>query len=180
MRPIKDFDKVTPRGTYKRLEAGGYVLRILSAKDCHKQGEKENSYLAIVYDIAEGPEAGRYKDESPENDYRHMVRNSYKEKALSSFKQFTEAVEASNAGYKWAWAEETLVGKLVGVEFGYEEYEANDGSVKERLYVNNFLPVDSIRAGDFKVPELKKLPESKKTASPVPGFTPLTDENVPF
>ena len=179
MKPIKNYDKVQARGTFKRLEAGGYVIRIQSAKDCHTMGETENSYLAVVYDIAEGPEAGRYKDEEPKNDFRHMVRNSYKDKALASFKQFTEAVEASNAGYKWDWDEDTLTGKIVGVEFGYEEYEANDGNIKERIYVNNFLPADCIRSGDFKVPELKKLPQSSQPAIPA-GFTQISDADVPF
>lgn len=175
MKPIKDYDKIQAAGDFERLPAGGYVIKITDIKD-----EQAKEYLRIVYDIAEGPEKGRYKDEAPENDFRHMFMRSYKDKALGMFKAFTTALEESNTGYKWDWNEAGLVGKLLGVVIGYEEYEANDGNVKERARIASCMSADRIRKGDFKVPELKKLPESQRTASPVPGFTPLGDEALPF
>jgi len=179
MRPIKDYDKVTPSGDYERLAPGGYVIRIQSVKDDKKQGESENSMLRIVYDIAEGPEAGRYKNEEPDNDYRHSFVRSYKEKALGMFKAFTNAIEESNPGYTWDWKEQGLVGKLLGVVIGYEEYEANDGNVKERQRVASCISADRVRQGDYKVPELRKLKADTATSAPVPGFTPMTDD-LPF
>lgn len=180
MKPIKDYDKVTPSGDYERLAPGGYVIRIQSVKDDKKQGESENSMLRIVYDIAEGPEAGRYKNEEPDNDYRHSFVRSYKEKALGMFKAFTNAIEESNPGYTWDWKEQGLVGKLLGVVIGYEEYEANDGNVKERQRVASCISADRVRQGDFKVPELRKLKTDTATSAPVPGFTPMTDDDLPF
>lgn len=180
MRPIKDYDKVTPSGDYERLAPGGYVIRIQSVKDDKKQGESENSMLRIVYDIAEGPEAGRYKNEEPDNDYRHSFVRSYKEKALGMFKAFTNAIEESNPGYTWDWKEQGLVGKLLGVVIGYEEYEANDGNVKERQRVASCISADRVRQGDYKVPELRKLKTDTATSAPVLGFTPMTDDDCPF
>lgn len=182
MKPIKDFDKVQASGDFERLPAGGYVIRIQSAKDDHPQGESENSMLRITYDIAEGPEAGRYKDEEPDNAYRHQFIRSYKEKALGMFKAFTNALEESNPGYKWDWKEAALPGKILGVVIGYEEYEANDGSVKERQRIASCISADRVRQGDYKVPELKKLAGSSKPApGAVPtGFVPLQDDTLPW
>lgn len=179
MRPIKDFNKVTASEGFERFQAGGYVIRITEVHD-----EAAKQYLRIIYDIAEGSEAGRYKNETPDNEYRHRFIRSYKENALGMFKAFTLAVDASNGSklteqVNDGLKEEQLVGKLLGVVFGYEEYESNDGNIKERLYVASVMSADRIRRGDFKVPELKKL----KTAagnSPVAGFTAIPDDFLPF
>lgn len=177
MRPIKNYDKIQASGDFERLPAGGYVLKIQSATD-----EPAKEYLRIVYDIAEGPEKGRYLNETAENDYRHSFIRSYKEKALGMFKAFTNALEASNPGYKWDWKEGALPGKLIGVVLGYEEYEANDGNIKERLRVASVLDAERIRKGDFKVPELKRLSTPANAApTAIPdGFTPIDDQTLPF
>lgn len=176
MKTIKDYDKVQASGDFERLAPGGYVIRIQSVTD-----DPQKEYLAIIYDIAEGPEAGRYKNEETDNDYRHRFIRSYKEKALGMFKAFTNALEDSNPGYKWDFNEKALPGKLLGIVIGYEEYEANDGTVKERTRIASCMSADRIRKGDFKVPELRKLKtEHSTTGSPVPGFTPMTDDDVPF
>lgn len=177
MRPIKDFDKIPASGEFERLAPGGYVLRITDVAN-----DEKKEYLRFTYDIAEGPEAGRYKDETEENAYRHQFIRSYKEKALGMFKAFINAVQDSNAGYVWEWHEAALKGKLVGVVIGYEEYEANDGNIKERQRIASVMSADRIRKGDFKVPELKRLASSSSApaGSPVPGFTPITDDGIPF
>ncbi len=178
MKPIKDFDKVQASGEFERLPAGGYVIRITSAADVVDDHGNLKEYLRIVYDIAEGPEAGRYKNETADNDYRHSFIRSYKDKALGMFKAFTNALEESNPGYKWDWNEAALAGKVLGVVIGYEEYESNDGSVKERQRIASCISADRVREGDFKVPELKKL-KADKNAIPE-GFTALTDADLPF
>jgi len=179
MKPIKNYNNTPASGDFERLPAGGYVIKITTVKD-----EDEKQYLRIVYDIAEGPEAGRYKNESSENDYRHSFVRSYKETALGMFKAFILAVDASN-GTKFneriekGFPEHELVGKLLGVVFGYEEYETNAGDVKERLRVANIMPVDRIRQGEFKIPELKKLKASSEIPMPS-GFVPVADDDSPF
>ena len=175
MKPIKDYDNVKASGEYERLAPGGYVCKILEATD-----EPQKEYLRIVYDIAEGHEAGRYKDEPAENVYRHSFIRSYKEKALGMFKSFTNALEASNDGYKWDFDENKLAGKLIGIVFGYEQYEANDGTVKERLRVASTKSAEAIRKGDFRTPALKLLKDGNAAIQPtVPeGF--VSDDDYPF
>lgn len=181
MKPQKGYNNAKVSGEFERLAAGGYVIKITGVQDAD-----DKQYLKIVYDIAEGPERGRYASEEPENDFRHSFIRSYKEKALGMFKAFIRAVDESN-GTKFdeqiekGFAEQQLTGKLLGVVFGYEEYEANDGTVKERLRVASVMGADRIRKGEYKVPELKKLQTSTPaSASPVPEFTPFNDADVPF
>ena len=178
MKPIKNYNSVQASGDFERLPAGGYVIKITAAQD-----NDDKQYLRIVYDIAEGPEAGRYKNEDAEHDYRHSFVRSYKESALGMFKAFILAVDGANGTnfndrIEKGFPEHELVGKLLGVLFGYEEYEANDGTVKERLRLVRFLNIEQVRAGDFKVPDLKKLKADTPTIPE--GFTPFTDDNLPF
>lgn len=182
MKPLgKAYNDAQVSGQFERLAPGGYVIKITGVEDI-----PDKEYLRITYDIAEGPERGRYKDEAPENAYRHQFIRSYKEKALGMFKAFIQAIdetEETNFGEmaEKGIDEKHLKGVRLGVVFGYEEYEANDGNVKERLYVANCTTAEKIRNGSYKVPELKKLKTASAPAgSPVPGFTPFNDEDVPF
>ena len=182
MKPIKGYKDAKASGEFERLPAGGYVIKITAVQD---EDAPDKQYLRIVYDIAEGPEAGRYKNEDPDNDYRHAFIRSYKDTALGMLKAFLNAVDETN-GTKLGETvedgldEQALVGKTLGVVFGYEEYVANDGNVKERLYVKSCMSADRIREGDYKVPDFKRL-KTKPSASPVPeGFTALTDADLPF
>ena len=167
---------------FERLPAGGYVAKIIEVKD-----EAEKEYLRIVYDIVEGQYKGFYSDEwGKSHTFAHNFILSYKETALGMFKGRLKAIDESNGtdfvkeavtGLK----EQQLVGKLVGVVIGYEEYETDRGDVRERSYVKEVRSVDKIRTGDFKVPELKKLGEkTAKSEDAAAGFTPFTDAELPF
>lgn len=181
MEPIKGYNNAQASGDFERLPAGGYIIKITGV-----QNDEEKKYLRIVYDIAEGPERGRYKNEDAEHEYRHSFIRSYKETALGMFKAFIKAVDEANETnfdelVEKGVDEQLLKGCRLGVLFGYEEYEANDGNVKERLRLVRFLTIEQVRKGDFKVPELKKLAGSTEPAPSVPsGFTPLDDSAVPF
>ena len=110
----------------------------------------------------------------------HYIR-SYKEKALPMFKRFCECVSKSNGGYvfdsKTNTDEQSLVGKYVGILFGEEEYETNSGEVKTRLYVVREYSIEQIKAGKFKIPEIKKLASTKSNNIANAG---LTDSDANF
>lgn len=182
MKPLKGYNEAQASGDFERLAPGGYVIKIQAVQD-----NEDKQYLKILFDIAEGPERGRYKNEDAEHDYRHSFVRSYKEKALGMFKAFIRAIDESNGTNfndnieNKGLVEQQLVGKILGATIGYEEYEANDGNVKERMRITSCIPAEKVRKGEFKVPELKKLKESTTSTSTVPaGFTPLSDEDVPF
>lgn len=172
MQPIKGFDKVQASADFERLPAGGYVVTITDVKD-----EPGKSYLTITYDIAEGKFAGHFKETNADLVAIHQFIRSYKETALGMFKSFINAIEASNDGFKWSWDEGALVGKIVGVVLGEEEYENNRGEVKTGLKVRSCRSADAIRKGNYKVPEPRKIAK----ANTIPeGFTALADADLPF
>ena len=168
-------------GDFKKLPAGGYIAKITAVEN-----KEDKSYLNVTFDIAMGEFKGFYADEwGKAHPYAHTFVRSYKEKALGMFKGFLKAVDESNGTdfetrAENGFPEQELVGKTLGVVFGYEEYAANDGNIKERLYVKSCMSADRIREGDFKVPDFKRL-KTKPSASPIPeGFTALTDSDLPF
>lgn len=179
MKPIKGYNNAQASGDFEKLAPGGYVIKITGVQDAD-----DKQYLKIVYDIAEGPQAGRFKNEDAEHEFRHSFVRSYKETALGMFKAFIRAVDESN-GTKFdsriekGFPENELVGKILGIVLGEEEYENNRGEVKTGLKVKSCRAADDIRQGNFKVPELKKLEKAAQPAQ-VPGFTPLSDADLPF
>ncbi|MBQ0165361.1 MAG: hypothetical protein KBS75_09235 [Bacteroidales bacterium] len=174
MKSIPDWENVKPSADFSALPAGGYVAKIVAVTDNEKK-----EYLDIVFDIAEGPEAGRFSDDwGKEHPYAHHFIRSYKNdaKVLGMFKSFTNAVEESNSGYSWTFKEQTLVGKLIGIVVGYEEYDNDRGERKTRTYVKSLKTVQQIREGDYTVPDLKRLP----AVDAPEGFTPMSDDELPF
>lgn len=178
MRRISDWANIKESGTFERLAPGGYIVKILNVKDF-----PEKEYLKISFDIAEGEKKGFFK-KSFDNDTRDAKKwpnggsfiRSYKQTAAGMFKGFVSAVEASNKGYTFDFEEQTLVGKVVGVVVGDEEFFNQKGQVRTRTYVNAIRSVDAIKSGDYKIPELKKLDASKvTTAAATTSSAPFVD-----
>ena len=176
-----NWDGVSEAQEFKRPGPGGYIIKIVSVEDV-----EDREYLKIEYDIADGEFKNYYKDLYKSRGFwgGSFIR-SYKEKALPFFKAFKTAVEASNPHFEFKNDPQSLVGKFCGVVLAEEEYEANDGSVKKRLYVAQTRSGQVIRAGDFEVPELKKLAKKNGSDSGLigGGFTDLPaddDGELPF
>lgn len=160
-----DLNKVDlPTEGKGRLPVGGYICRIERVQDV-----MEKEYLRIDFDIFDGDHKGRYADLFEKKAFwgGNFIR-SYNDNSLPFFKAFLTAIENSNKGFEWKNNEMDLVGKMIGLVIGYEEYNKKDGTVGERTYVAQVRSVDSIRKGDFKLPELKKL---KQKSSPMDGFS---------
>lgn len=175
---------VQEAGEFPKLVAGGYVCRYTNVED-----KPDKEYLYMEFDIAEGEFKDYYKQMNENLKFwGGRLFRSYKEKAQPMFKRMCSAVTKSNPGYLFDGNtnsdEKTLVGKLVGLVLGEEEYTGNDGSLKTRLYVYAEKSVDDIRSGNFKVPPLKKLADGTPTASTTADTsfmsTEGTDEEVPF
>jgi len=178
MKKIEDWDNVKASdGDFERLAPGGYVCRITAVKDFPYNEETEKgAYLKIEYDIAEGDFTDYHKKNAEQFGWwGGTFYRSYKDSAKGMFKAFTNAIEDSN-GYTWNWEEQTLVGKIVGLVLGEEEYEKNNGDIGTRLYVKNVKTAQAIRDGNFKVPEPKKLVEE----APVPAMSEITTDDIPF
>lgn len=171
-------------GDFERLPAGGYVCRIIEVADNPNGNEySDKPYLYIVYDIAEGDYAGYYSDDwGRENRWAHDMRQYYTPASMGVFKGFLKSVDISNGtSFEAAAAdgldERKLTGLLIGLIIGEEEYESNKGEVRTRLKVRGVRPVQTIREGKFKPPELKKLPESEPT---IPATPTINEDDLPF
>lgn len=177
-----DLTHVQEAGDFQRVPAGAYICVIRGAEDV-----PDREYLRITYDIAKGEYAGYYDDlrkNHPEWKSAGSMIKSYKEKALPMFKRFCSAVSKSNGNYVFDGGnvnsdESTLVGKVVGLLLGEEEYYSNSGDKRTRLYVNKEFPIDKI--GEQKVPKIKPV---KEDAPAMPsGFVNVpesNDDELPF
>lgn len=167
MKAINNFDKIQESGSFEKLPVGGYIIKILAVDDV-----PEKEYLKIFFDINDGEKKGFFQKAFKEDTRAEkkwpkagsFIR-SYKEKALPMFKGFTNAIENSNKGYKWNFDEKSLVNKVVGVVIGEEQYLNQKGQVRTRTYVSSVRSVDTIKKGDFTVPELKKLDATKVSSN---------------
>jgi hypothetical protein len=184
MRAINNFENVqATTGEFNKPTAGGYAIEIINVVDVpmdEKTGKGD--YLKIDYDIFNGEFRGYYTKQNEKfgGEWFATFYRSYKDSAAGMFKHFTNCVEASNMGYKWAWDEKSLVGKFVGAVMGEEEYRKKDGSIGVRLVIKEIKTIDEIATGDFKIPALKKLKEDTAFSN-APKFETLdNDDDLPF
>lgn len=176
MNPINNWNNIEATGNeeYKRLVPGGYVCRIMKVED-----RQEKSYLYMELDIIEGEYISYAANCMERNGFWPLkLFRSYSDKAAGMFKGFIQQIEQNNPGYHWEWKEQTLVGRVIGVVLGEEEYRKMDGSIGTRLNVVRTKTPADIRDGNFKVPEKKCLPVEQPTT----GFTPIddADADLPF
>lgn len=200
MNAYNEATALTGGGEFKRMPAGGFVCRTMAVRTEGRAGYgggvvdyvKSKDYVKVIYDIAEGEFAGKFSDDywaGEDKDYAHQFYFSWKN--LGALKGNVQALEESNPGWdvmadfqadNW----QAFIGKYVGLVFGEEEYRANDGSIKVRLGFPRLKSVQDIRAGNFKVPALKRLDggDSQGYAAPAPtvGATGASvyDADVPF
>ena len=203
MKAFGNFDKVVASngGGSSMLEPGGYVAKIVRVKD---HTEENKPYLEFVYDIWNG-EAKSFlfaQDlADTTNDWRHSFRiyfskdNNY---GVQRYKALTEAVEntAQGKGAKAFvyedkdGAEQTLVGKLLGVVIRHRSYVNSEGKVKTAVDVNAFIPGKDAAEGNFdqkfaepyETDEVKNARDNAANAvidAPAPAVE-LADEDIPF
>lgn len=195
-----DYEKTQAYSEYKALPKGGYIGKILNAET------KENSngqYIQIAVDIAEG----EYKDffmnewraQQGEDKKWHcnyllnVPKDDGSEKdgwTKRRFKTVIVALEDSNSGYHFDWDEQKFKGKLVGCIFNEREYQTNDGSVRRATNLAQMTSVESIRTGNFRIPEDKLLNKSSSSApaptqssSNIPSWMSVPDDapqDMPF
>lgn len=201
MKAFGNFDKVVASngGGSSMLEPGGYVAKIVRVKDHTDEGKP---YLEFVYDIWNGETksflfAQDLADTT--NDWRHSFRIYFTgDFGKQRYKALTEAVENTAQG-KGAKAfvyedkddaEQTLVGKLLGVVIRHRSYVNSEGKVKTAVDVNAFIPGKDAAEGNFdakfaepyETDEVKDARDNAADAvidAPAPAVE-LADEDIPF
>lgn len=151
MKTGTNWEFVEAAGSFPKVPAGGYVLKIKKVED-NPRGE----YLNIVYDIAEGEYKGTF---STAEDWLHTFRKYYNAKSAPFFKKFLVALEASNSNFDLAvWNknqnEQDFVGLLIGGLIQERYYTSEkDGKDKTAIEVADTTDIFSIRGGFYKLPE---------------------------
>ena len=201
MKAFGNFDKVVASngGGSSMLEPGGYVAKIVRVKD---HTDETKPYLEFVYDIwnAETKSflfAADLADTT--NDWRHSFRLYFTgDFGKQRYKALTEAVEntAQGKGAKAFvyedkdGAEQTLVGKLLGVVIRHRSYVNSEGKVKTAVDVNAFIPGKDAAEGNFDAKfaepyEADGVAEARANAAnavidaPAPAIE-LANEDIPF
>lgn len=204
IKKFNDYDSIQVYEGGAGIEPGGYELKIIGAK---VEQFTNCEILKIAFDIVNNAKyAGYYstrfkaakaqnasakwsgifdvflpKDDGTEND-------GYTKQA---FKRFITSVEKSNSGYTWNWDETSLKDKVFGGVFGREQFKTKEGDLKFAVKCRFPRSIDSIRSGDFKVPDDKLLKgeEQPRTASTnnmgaafdkLDDFEEILSADVPF
>ena len=135
MEKIEGYDTAQAlTGEYERLKPGGYICKIIAAKE--EKSKSGNRMLTLALDIDEGENKGFFmkrwgelkKEQKEPNQeikypnaavYHQMLEGN--EKALGFLKGLMTSLEASNPNFKWNWDEKKLIGLRCGAIFGEEE-----------------------------------------------------------
>jgi len=179
MKPIHDFAQAQAyTGENEVLPTGGHICQIRGARCELSRSGKE--MLVIAFDIKEGSKHDgfykrrfdRIKGSNPDAKwpgvyYQTTVNNEGNTSPM--FKGLITSIEESNPGYAWNWNEATLQGKLVGFNFGEEEY-VHQSSGEIRTIVKPMFPASIARVREgIAPPEIKRL-NNMPPARPAPGF----------
>lgn len=169
-----DYDSArayTGGSSFPTLPVGPHICKIIGARVEESNG---NNYLAVAFDIAENGEydgfyAQQYDrkkqfSDTPKWPGRFSCPLTTREgKTNGRFKGFLTSVEESNSGYNFKQTggdENTLKGKLVGFNFGEEEWRRTDGKVATTVKPFYAVPVSKVREG-IEPPEARKLNDNQ-------------------
>ena len=185
-----------------KLPLGAYVCRV---KKAAVQSTDYGDQLCVLFDICEGEFKDFFNTEFAANTmedkkWKGVLRqwlpkddgSEKDEWTKSSFKGMVTSFEKSNPGYQFDWNEASLVGKLIGILFRNEEWEYG-GKTGWAVRPFRAISVDSVRSGDFTLPNdkpLKHRPNDYGFTSPAPNaypesfssFAPIdgADNDLPF
>lgn len=165
-------------GENEKLPTGGHICQIRAARCENTRTGKE--MLVLAFDIKEGSECDgfykrmfdRIKGYNPDAKWPgvyYQVTTNNEGNTSPMFKGLITAIEESNPGYAWNWNETSLQGKVVGFNFGEEEYiHQNTGEI--RVNVKPMFPasISRVREG-LTPPALKKLNSAPAGSVPFPA-----------
>lgn len=190
-----DFDSAKSfdgRGGFTPLPIGPHVCRIIGAR-C-TTSRSGNEMIEIAFDIAEGGEFdGRFQNRFNESrvmraDAKWPNDGMFRTGILTAdgktsgyFKGLITAIEESNAGYSFKATganEETLKGKMIGFNFGEEEFRGNDGKIRTSVKAFYAISVKTAREG-IEPPRKKEYRPKPGDALTSQGFTEVPESDLP-
>jgi len=166
LKKPSNYDEIEVNQDFERIELGGHKGVIMNAEE-YTSEISGNTSLKISVDTAKDDKQPNYFSEMYKNDTREdkkwsnsaikYVSLKEEENCVRMLKAFITSVENSNDGYTFDWKKDVsqLKGKNVGLVFGLEEYNDNEGKVKTIAKLNQFRSVDKI--DNVKIPKVKTI-----------------------
>lgn len=155
---IKEFD-------YVPISVGGHKGTIMKAEE-YTSPQSGKTSLKVSADTAKDDKQPEYFAEQYKNDTRidrkwsnsaiKYIPLGEEENQVKMLKAFITAYENSN-GCKFDWNKdwEQLKSKKIGLVFGMEEYENQDGELKTINKLREFRSIDKV--DNIKIPKVKLL-----------------------
>lgn len=170
MKAFAGYDEVKVNNFPERLKLGGHICKVLEVKTESFTSQKDGKtyeQLIIKFDIESPDEqAGFYANKFSEDAAKDALNAKWKgfhrisiptdsseEFIKSRFKAFTTSVEESNPGYKWNWEENTLIGKVFGGVFAFEEFTNQEGKTITMSRIRYVKSTDKIF--EVEIPKVK-------------------------
>lgn len=191
MKPINNWENVQEMGgEIENIPAGAYVCEVKKAEE--KQNRNGGSRLEISFDVCEGDYREWFMQDwraqnREDKFWRGIVNQNIPDEnspkydtQCGFFKRFVNQVEVSNPGYHWAWDENTLVGKKIGVVFGEVERESQRGTRYLVTQASGVISVDDVRSGKAKIPAPKMLAAPSAITQAATNLADINVDDVPF
>lgn len=166
LKKPSNYDEVQVNQDFERLELGGHKGIIIKVEE-YKSDFSGKTSLKIYVDTAKDDSQPDYFKTQYENDTRadkkypngaiKYVPLGEEENQVKMLKAFITAIENSNTNFAYNWEKEVdqLKGKKVGLVFGLEEYQKQDGSIGTATKLNQFRSIDKV--DNVKIPKVKLL-----------------------
>lgn len=166
LKKPEKYDDIQIKEDFTPIELGGHKGVIMSAEE-YTSPISGNTSLKVCVDTAKDDKQPEYFAEQYRNDTRSDKKWSNSaikyvslgddENQVKMLKGFITAVENSNDGFTYNWDKEVdqLKGKKVGLVFGLEQYENQDGKVKTATKLIQFRSIDKLN--EIKIPKVKLL-----------------------
>lgn len=166
LKKPSNYDEVQVNQDFERLELGGHKGIIKKVEEYTSPVSKNTSLKVEVDTASDDSQPNYYQKQYDENTNANKkwstggtkyVSLKEDENCVKMLKAFIKAVENSNNGFVYDWDKDVdqLNGKKVGLVFGLEEYEDNEGKIKTATKLNQFRSIDKV--SDVKIPKVKKI-----------------------
>lgn len=166
LNKAKNYDEVQINEDFTPLELGGHRGIIKNVEEYVSPVSGNTSLKVEVDTDKDDKQPGYYQDQfnnNTNNDKKwstaatKYVSLREDENCIKMLKGFITAVENSNTNFKYDWSKDTnqLLNKKVGLIFGWEEYEKQDGSIGTATKLTQFRSIDKVDGA--KIPKVKLL-----------------------
>lgn len=166
LKKPENYDEVQVNQDFERLELGGHKGIIKDVKEYVSQYSGNTSLKVEVDTDKDDKQPGYYQeqydnntnmDKKWANGATKYVSLKEDENCVKMLKSFITAVENSNQNFTYDWNKDVdqLNGKKVGLIFGLEEYQDNEGNTKTATKLTQFRSIDKV--DNASIPKVKLL-----------------------